>query len=62
MNLIIQGFEWIFDGAHWVTTPTSAGIAEALVQHLILTGISLALTVLIAVPLGFYIGHTGKGR
>ena len=62
MNLIIQGFEWIFDGTHWVTSPTSAGISEALLQHLILTGISLLFTVLIAIPLGFYIGHTGKGR
>ena len=62
MNLILQGFAWIFDGAHWLTTSTSAGISEALVQHLILTGISLFFTVLIGIPLGFYIGHTGTGR
>jgi osmoprotectant transport system permease protein len=62
VNLILQGFAWIFDGAHWVTTSTSAGISEALVQHLILTGISLFFTALIGIPLGFYIGHTGKGR
>ena len=62
MNLIIQGFAWIFDAAHWTTSSTSAGIGEALVQHLILTGISLFFTVLIALPLGFYIGHTGRGR
>ena len=62
MNLILQGFAWIFDGSHWITSSTSAGISEALVQHLILSGISLAITIIIAVPLGFYIGHTGKGR
>jgi osmoprotectant transport system permease protein len=62
MNLILQGFAWIFDPAHWTTTSTSAGISEALVQHLILTGISLVITVAIALPLGFYIGHTGRGR
>jgi osmoprotectant transport system permease protein len=62
VNLILQGFAWIFDGAHWVTTSTSAGISEALVQHLILTGISLFFTVLIGLPLGLYIGHSGKGR
>ena len=62
MNLIIQGFAWIFDPAHWTTSSTSQGISEAFVQHIILTGISLLLTVLIAVPLGFYIGHSGRGR
>jgi osmoprotectant transport system permease protein len=62
VNLIIQGFAWIFDRAHWTTTSTSQGISEAFVQHIILTGISLLVAVLIAVPLGFYIGHYGKGR
>ncbi|HEX3679267.1 MAG TPA: ABC transporter permease [Galbitalea sp.] len=62
MNLIIQGFAWIFDRAHWTTSPTSQGISEAFVQHIILTGISLLLTVLIAMPLGLYIGHSGRGR
>jgi osmoprotectant transport system permease protein len=62
MNLIIQGFAWIFDSAHWTTSPTSQGISEAFAQHIILTAISLLITVLIAVPLGFFIGHTGKGR
>jgi osmoprotectant transport system permease protein len=62
VNLILQGFAWIFDGAHWATTSTSAGISEALVQHLILTGISLFFTALIGIPLGLYIGHSGKGR
>jgi osmoprotectant transport system permease protein len=62
VNLIVQGFAWIFDGAHWVTTSTSAGIGPALVQHLILTGISLVITAIIGLPIGFYIGHFGKGR
>ncbi|HEY5320616.1 MAG TPA: ABC transporter permease [Galbitalea sp.] len=62
MNLIIQGFQWIFDGAHWTTSALQTGIGYALAQHLLLTGISLALTIVIAVPIGLYIGHTGKGR
>lgn len=62
MNLIGQGFAWIFDPAHWQTTALSVGIGPALVQHLILTGLSLLFTIVIAIPLGFYIGHTGKGR
>ena len=62
MNLIAQGFAWIFDPAHWYTTSESVGIGPALAQHLILTALSLLLTILVAVPLGFYIGHTGRGR
>jgi osmoprotectant transport system permease protein len=62
MNLIAAGFAWIFDPAHWSPSPTSAGIGEALVNHLFLTGISLLVTVVIALPLGLFIGHSGKGR
>jgi osmoprotectant transport system permease protein len=62
VSLIIQAFAWIFDPAHYQTSATLTGIPDALVQHLILTGISLLVTILIAVPLGLYIGHTGRGR
>ena len=62
MNLIIQGFQWIFAPAHWVTTAEGTGIPDALVQHLLLTVVSLFFTLVIALPLGFYIGHRGRGR
>jgi osmoprotectant transport system permease protein len=62
MSLIIQAFAWIFDSAHWTTTARLTGIGDALAQHLALTGLSLAVAVVIALPLGLYIGHTGKGR
>jgi osmoprotectant transport system permease protein len=62
MNLVAAGFAWILDGAHWVPSETSAGIGEALVNHLFLTGISLLVTVIVGLPIGLFIGHTGKGR
>ena len=62
MNLFAQAFAWIFDPAHWQTKAVLTGIPDALVQHLILTGLSLVVAVLIALPLGLYIGHSGKGR
>lgn len=62
MNLIAQAFAWIFDGVHWSTTALGTGIPDALVQHLILSGVSLLVAMIIALPLGFYIGHSGKGR
>jgi osmoprotectant transport system permease protein len=62
MNLVAQAFAWIFDPAHWTTTALGTGIPDALTQHLILSGVSLFFSAVIALPLGFYIGHTGKGR
>jgi osmoprotectant transport system permease protein len=62
VNLIAQAFAWIFDSAHWRTTAQLTGISDALSQHLVLTALSLVVAVIIALPLGLYIGHTGKGR
>jgi osmoprotectant transport system permease protein len=62
VNLIIQAFGWIFDPSHWKTTATLTGIPDALGNHLALSGLSLVVAVVIAVPLGLYIGHSGKGR
>jgi osmoprotectant transport system permease protein len=62
VNLVLQGFGWIFDSKHWTTSLRGTGVLDALTQHLILTGVSLVVVILIAVPLGLYIGHTGKGR
>jgi osmoprotectant transport system permease protein len=63
MNLIFQGFAWIFDPKHYVTTASGGvGIPDALVQHLLLSAVSLVISMIIAIPIGLYIGHTGKGR
>ena len=62
MNLIAQAFAWIFDRAHWTTTAILTGIPDALTKHLALSGLSLVVAVVIALPLGLYIGHTGRGR
>jgi osmoprotectant transport system permease protein len=39
-----------------------AGIAEELGDHLWLTLLSVLITAAIALPIGLYIGHTGRGR
>lgn len=50
----------------WLTTPASwagaNGIGARLIEHLQYSGIVLALTCLIAIPLGLYIGHSGRGH
>lgn len=37
-----------------------AGIPTRIVEHLGYTGLSLAVAIVVAVPVGMYIGHTGK--
>jgi len=59
VDLIIQGFTWIFAAAQWAG---GGSIPVRLGEHLYYTGVSLAIAFVIAVPLGLYIGHTGKGR
>lgn len=51
--------DWFLDPAHWVgagSIPMQVGF------HLLYTAISLAIALIIAVPLGVYIGYTGKGE
>ncbi|TPW74494.1 ABC transporter permease [Schumannella soli] len=59
MNLFGDAFGWIFDPANW-----SGGfpIGQAIGLHLYYTFLSVLIAALIAIPLGYLIGHTGKGR
>jgi osmoprotectant transport system permease protein len=60
--ILVQGLLWIFAPEHWTTTALSVGIPDALGAHLALSGWSLLISAIIALPLGLFIGHTGKGR
>jgi osmoprotectant transport system permease protein len=51
-------FGWLFDPAHWAG-PT--GVPQRLIEHLGYTALTLIIALVIAVPLGAWIGHTGKG-
>ena len=50
---------WLIDGAHW---QGDDGIARRIVEHLEYSLTALLIAALIAIPLGLYIGHTGRGR
>lgn len=50
--------EFFLDPAHWQGT---TGIPNRLLEHLIISGLSILVATLIAVPLGLYIGHTNRG-
>jgi osmoprotectant transport system permease protein len=59
MNLFELTGAWFVDPANW-TGP--AGIPARLAEHLFYSGLTLVIAAAIAVPLGLYVGHTGKGR
>lgn len=63
MNLLLEAIQWLFDPAQWTSGAVSPlPIQDRLVEHLTYTLISVVFAAIIALPLGFYIGHTGKGR
>ena len=55
MGAIVDFFR---DPAHWQGT---TGIPNRLLEHLIISGLSILVATVIAVPLGLYIGHTNRG-
>lgn len=57
MDLISATVAWLTDPANWTG---GAGIPARLVEHLALAGSSLLLAMAVAVPLGIWIGHTGR--
>ena len=58
MNLIELTLAWLADPAHWVG---AAGIPNRLLEHLLLSAGALGIAAALAIPVGIYVGHTGRG-
>ncbi|MGQ0842130.1 ABC transporter permease [Actinokineospora sp.] len=61
MNVFDQLVSWLSDPDNWTTTLGTPGIPQRLVEHLQYTVVAVLIAALVAIPLGAYIGHTGKG-
>ncbi|MDT3331104.1 MULTISPECIES: ABC transporter permease [Microbacterium] len=59
MNVFLDAFAWIFSPDR---TTGYLPLWEAILQHLGFTFGSVAIAAVIAIPAGWAIGHTGKGR
>lgn len=59
MTLLLSALAWITDPAQW-TGPTALPVL--LRQQLEYTILAVAIAALIAVPLGWVVGHTGRGK
>jgi osmoprotectant transport system permease protein len=57
MGFFADVVTWFTDAANW---SGSDGIPTRIGEHLVLAGVPLLLAVMIALPIGLYIGHTGR--
>lgn len=59
MSVVSDAAAWLADGANW---SGERGIPNRVVEHLGYTSLTILAAAAIAVPLGLYIGHTGRFR
>lgn len=59
MSFLLDALAWLFGPGQWTGEAILLGL---LGEHLATTVIAVAVAVVIAVPLGWWIGHTGRGR
>lgn len=57
MNILSQALTWLSDPAHW---QGPGGIPTRLLEHVLISGISLVIALAIALPIGLWVGHTGR--
>jgi osmoprotectant transport system permease protein len=59
VNLFLDAFAWLADPANW----TGAGsIPQRILEHLWVSAVVLVIAAVLALPVGAYVGHTGRGR
>lgn len=58
-NVVTDALDWLTDPAQWTG---AGGVPARLAEHLQYTGLVLLIAAAIAVPVGLYVGHTGRGR
>lgn len=58
MELLLDALRWLADGANW---QGSDGVPNRLFEHLWLTVASMAIACAIAIPVGLWLGHLGRG-
>ncbi|MEP7378986.1 MAG: ABC transporter permease [Chloroflexota bacterium] len=57
MDLIARAAQWLTDPVHWAGPN---GITARMLEHVGLSAVSLLIAIVIALPIGLWIGHTGR--
>ncbi|MFJ3979323.1 ABC transporter permease [Streptomyces sp. NPDC090021] len=58
MGAVAGAWDWLADGANWAG---ENGVWHRLAEHAWVSGIALAIACAIALPVGLYLGHLGRG-
>lgn len=58
MDLILEIVAWLTDPAHW---QGANGVPTRLLEHLWYAASSVAVALAVALPVGVWVGHTGRG-
>ncbi|MFJ8645673.1 ABC transporter permease [Streptomyces sp. NPDC093546] len=58
MGAVADSWTWLTTGANW---QGESGVWHRLGEHLYVSGVSLLISCLIALPLALWLGHVGKG-
>lgn len=58
MEVFADAWRWLTDPAHW---RGPEGVSTRLVEHLWLTGASVVIACIIAIPVALWLGHVGRG-
>lgn len=59
MNLFVDAWLWLVDPLNW---QGPGSIPVRIGEHLFYTGLAVLAAAIIAIPIGWLIGHTGRGR
>ncbi|MER3389600.1 MAG: ABC transporter permease [Microcella sp.] len=63
MEFFLSALTWLFDPNNYIPGSQSPlPISDRIAEHLWYTIVCVLISAVIALPLGFYIGHTGRGR
>ncbi|BBH16574.1 ABC transporter permease [Nocardioides baekrokdamisoli] len=58
-DVFSEAASWLSDGSHWSGVD---GVPHRLVEHVAYTALTVGIAAAIALPLGLWIGHTGRFR
>lgn len=59
MNQLWEAVRWCLDPSNW---DGPSGLAARSLEHLGYTALALLIASVIAIPVGWWVGHTGRGR
>ncbi|KIF07388.1 ABC transporter permease [Streptomyces sp. RSD-27] len=58
MRVLGKACGWLADGANW---SGESGVWHRLAEHLLVSGVSLGVACAVALPVGLWLGHVGRG-